>query len=89
MYDSQVSMTRPSRRQPSAILRWGTEFALIFFSLYAVRLMAEFAQANGQGKSIGPALKDISSMPSFLIAMITSITGCIVLEFLIPRLPHK
>jgi len=51
--------------------------------------MAKFTQASGQGKTIGSALKDISSMPTFLVAVISAIIGCIVLEFLIPRFPQR
>lgn len=80
MYDSQMTMAKPSRGRFSTVLQWATEFALILFSLYAVRLMAESTQTIGQGETLGSALKDISSMTSFIVAAISAITGCIVLE---------
>ena len=56
--------------------------ALIFF-FYSVRLMWEFTAANGRGKSIAFALKDILTGTNFLIAIISALTGYVVLEFAI------
>lgn len=58
------------------------EVALLVFLAYSVQLMREFVTAGEPGKSIGFALHDILTFPSFLIAIITGVIGCAVIEYL-------
>jgi hypothetical protein len=45
-------------------------------------LMGEFTVANGHGKSLAAALTDIFTATNFLIAVISSLIGYLVFEFL-------
>ena len=57
------------------------EIALLIFFFYSVRLMWEFTAANGRGKSLAFALKDILTGTNFLIALISALIGYVVFEF--------
>ena len=58
------------------------ETALLVFLFYSVRLMWEFTAANGRGKIIALALKDIFTSASFLIAISSALIGCAAIEYL-------
>jgi len=44
--------------------------------------MGEFTRANGQGKSFFFAVKDIFTAANFTIAIISSLIGYVVIEYL-------
>lgn len=73
-------------RQLTPLCRAATEMGFIIFLFYANLLMGEFTHANGQGKSLVFAVKDIITTTSFLIAVIASLIGYIVFEYLRKKL---
>jgi len=48
--------------------------------------MGEFTRANGQGKSLAFAIKDIFTVNNFVIALISGLIGYVVVEFLRRRI---
>jgi hypothetical protein len=48
--------------------------------------MGEFTRANGQGKSLAFAIKDIFTGNNFVIALISGLIGYVVVEFLRKRI---
>jgi hypothetical protein len=48
--------------------------------------MGEFNRANGHGKSLPFALRDIFTVTNFIIAIIAALIGYIVFEFLREKL---
>ncbi len=48
--------------------------------------MGEFTRANGQGKSLIFALRDIFTINNFLIAIISGLIGYVVFEYLRKKL---
>ncbi len=58
------------------------ETGFIIFLFYSNLLMGEFTRANGQGKGLLFAVKDIFTTANFTIALITALIGYIVVEFL-------
>ncbi len=58
------------------------EMGAIIFLFYANLLMREFTHANGQGKSLFFAVKDIFTPTNFVIAIIASLIGSVVFEYL-------
>ena len=48
--------------------------------------MGEFTRANGPGKSLAFALKDIFTVNNFVIALISGLIGYVVVEFLRKRI---
>jgi len=65
-----------------SVLRALIEIAFIVFLFYSNLLMGEFTVANGHGKSLAAALTDIFTATNFLIAVISSLIGYLVFEFL-------
>jgi hypothetical protein len=59
----------------------GLDVELIFL-FYSNLLMGEFTRANGQGKTLIFALKDIFTATNFIIAIIAAFVGYAVFEFL-------
>jgi hypothetical protein len=62
------------------------EVGFIVFLFYANLLMGEFTRANGQGKSLAFAIKDIFTGNNFVIALISGLIGYVVVEFLRKRI---
>ena len=62
------------------------EVGFIMFLFYANLLMGEFTRSNGQGKSLLAALQDIFTITNFVIAVIASIVGYVVFEYLRKKL---
>lgn len=58
------------------------EVGFIIFLFYSNLLMGEFTNANGQGKSLAFAIKDIFTIANFAIAIISGAIGFIVFEYL-------
>jgi len=75
----------PTRNQPgqsTPILRAIIEIAFICFLFYSNLLMGEFTHANGEGKDLVFAIKDIFSLTNLLIAVIAALIGYVVFEYL-------
>lgn len=62
------------------------EVGFIVFLFYANLLMGEFTRANGQGKSLAFAIKDIFTVTNFGIAIFSGLIGYLVFEFLRKRI---
>jgi len=62
------------------------EVAFIVFLFYSNLLMGEFTAANGPGKSLAFALNDIFTGTNFLIAIVSSLIGYVVFEYLRKKL---
>jgi len=58
------------------------EIGFIIFLFYTNLLMGEFTQANGRGKTLAFAIKDIFSVANFAIAVVAGLIGYVVFEFL-------
>ena len=71
-----------ARRKLTPIWRALIEVGFIIFLFYANLLMGEFTYANGRGKSLAFAFRDIFTFTNFAIAIISGIIGYIVFEFL-------
>ena len=48
--------------------------------------MGEFTLANGQGKTLAFALRDIFTVTNFAIAMVAAMTGYVMFEYLRKKL---
>lgn len=58
------------------------EMGCIIFLFYANLLMGEFTHANGEGKTLLFAVKDIITVTNFGIAIIASLIGYVFFEYL-------
>ncbi|MGO8757048.1 MAG: hypothetical protein ACLQG3_02890 [Terracidiphilus sp.] len=73
-------LTPPPRLKP--IWRIVIEVGFIVFLFYSNLLMGEFTVANGQGKTVAVALRDIVTPANFAIALVSALIGYVVFEFL-------
>jgi len=74
----------PDAREPrklTSIWRAIVEVGIVVFLLYPTLLMREFTRTSEQGKSLVFAIKDIVTLTSFVVAMISALIGYIVLEY--------
>ncbi len=62
------------------------EVAFIVFLFYSNLLMGEFTGANGQGKTLAFALRDMITPANFLIAIVSAFIGYGIFEFLRKKL---
>jgi predicted membrane protein len=62
------------------------EIVLLIFFFYSARSMGEFTATDGRGKSIAFALGDIFTGINFVIAVISTLIGYVVFEYLRKRL---
>jgi hypothetical protein len=69
-------------RRLAPIWRAMIEVGFIVFLFYSNLLMGEFTSANGQGKSLAFAVKDIFTVTNFAIAIISGLIGYVVFEYL-------
>jgi hypothetical protein len=74
------------RRLLARIRRALVEVAFIVFLFYSNLLMGEFTRANGQGKTLAFALRDIFTVPNFAIAMVAAMVGYVMFEYLRKKL---
>ncbi|HXR38808.1 MAG TPA: hypothetical protein VN776_06930 [Terracidiphilus sp.] len=74
------------RRRLAPLWRAVIEVAFIIFLFYSNLLMGEFTGANGQGKSMVFALRDIFTGTNFLIALVSAFIGYVVFEALRKKL---
>jgi hypothetical protein len=72
--------------RPRPVWRLLLEVAFIVFLFYSNLLMGEFNAAAGKGKTLAFALHDIFTAANFAIALISSLTGFLVFEFLRKKL---
>ena len=70
-----------TRRKSYPIWRLLVEVAFIVFLFYSNLLMGEFTHANGNGKTLAFALRDIFTTTNFTIALISASIGYLVFEF--------
>ena len=77
---------RPNRRRLTPLWRAVIEIAFIDFLFYSNLLMGEYTQANGRGKTLAAALTDIFTAANFLIALLSSLIGYLVFEYLRKKL---
>lgn len=84
----RTSMQQPFTRKGSLtpVLRAVIEIAFIVFLFYSNLLMGEFTASNGVGKTLAFALRDIFTVVNFSIAMVSSVIGYVVFEYLRKRL---
>jgi hypothetical protein len=81
-------MTEPRRRRVRLAPVWRAviEIGFIVFLLYSNLLMGEFTRSNRDGKTLLVALIDVFTLANFAIAVISALTGYVVVEFLRRRL---
>jgi hypothetical protein len=77
-------LTPPPRIRP--FWRAVVEVAFIIFLFYSNLLMGEFTRANGPGKSIAVALRDIVTLENFNIALFSACIGYFIFEYLRKKL---
>jgi hypothetical protein len=58
------------------------EIAFIIFLFYSNLLMGEFTAANGQGKTLAFALRDVITGTNFLIGAVSAVIGYLGFEYL-------
>lgn len=77
---------RKNRRRLTPLWRAVIEVAFIVFLFYSNLLMGEFTVSRGHGKSLAFALNDIFTGTNFVIAIICSLIGYGVFEYLRKKL---
>ena len=70
------------RRKLGPVRRAVIEIAFIIFLFYSNLLMGEFTAANQSGKSLTFALHDIITPRNFTIAIVSSLVGYVMFEYL-------
>jgi hypothetical protein len=73
-------------RLRTSIFRAIIEVAFVVFLFYSNLLMGEFTVANGRGKTLALALRDIFTATNFLIAILSALIGYLIFEFLREKL---
>ena len=69
------------------VLRAVIEMGFIIFLFYSNLLMGEFIHSNNiMGKSLISAVQDVFSVTNFVIAVISSLLGYVVFEYLRKKL---
>ena len=77
-----MASTPNQTKKLAPIWRVMVEVGFIIFLFYSNLLMGEFTNANGQGKSLVFAIRDIFTVANFVIAIISGAIGYIVFEYL-------
>jgi hypothetical protein len=73
-------------RRLNKLWRAVVEVAFIVFLFYSNLLMGEFTVTNGHEKSLAFALGDIFTGINFVIAVVSTLIGYVVFEYLRKRL---
>jgi hypothetical protein len=74
---------QPDRRRLTPFRRAVIEAGFIIFLFYSNLLMGEFTRSNGaQDKTLVFAIGDIFTIRNFAIAVISSLIGYVVVEYL-------
>jgi hypothetical protein len=80
-------MKPKKQKNLTPVLRAAIEMGSIIFLFYSNLLMGEFTNSNSvQGKSLIFAIQDIFSTTNFIIAVISSLMGYVVFEYLRKKL---
>jgi hypothetical protein len=74
------------RRRLTTLWRAVIEVVFIVFLFYSNLLMGEFTATNGQGKSLAFVLNDMFTGANLFIALISSLIGYVVFEYLRKKL---
>ncbi len=72
-------------RKLTSIWRAIVEVGIVVFLLYSTLLMREFIHASGQGKSLLFAIKEIFTLASLAVAIISGVIGYVIWEYLRKR----
>ena len=75
----------PNAREPrklTSIWRAIVEVGIVVFLLYSTLLMREFTHTSEQGMSLVFAIKDIFTLTSLVVAVISGLIGYIIFEYL-------
>jgi hypothetical protein len=80
--EEQMPAAETRRGRLGPVVRAVIETAFIIFLFYSNLLMGEFTRANGAGKTLGAALRDIITPTNFAIAIASALLGYVVVEFL-------
>jgi hypothetical protein len=75
-----------SPRPLSHVLRALIEVAFIIFLFYSNLLMGEYNRANGHGKTLALALRNIFTITNFSIAILAATIAYLVFEYLRKKL---
>jgi hypothetical protein len=75
-----------NRRSLTRLWRALIEIAFIVFLFYSNLLMGEFTASNGAGKTLAFALGDILTPTNFAIALLSSLVGYVIFEYLRKKL---
>jgi hypothetical protein len=73
-------------RKLTSVFRAIIEMAFIIFLFYSNLLMGEFTNANGKGKTLIFAIRDIFTSANFIIALVSALIGYVVFEWLRKKL---
>ena len=75
--------SKPERpRKLAPIWRALIEVGFIVFLFYSNLFMGEFTRANGQGKSLAFAIKDMFTLANLSIGIISGLIGYVIVEYL-------
>jgi hypothetical protein len=75
-----------NRRGLTRLWRALIEITFIIFLFYSNLLMGEFIGSNGAGKTLAFALGDIFTRTNFAIALLSSLVGYVIFEYLRKKL---
>jgi hypothetical protein len=81
-----MQQEQKNRRRLTPLWRAVIEVAFIVFLFYSNLLMGEFTVSRGHGKTLAFALNDIFTSTNFAIAIICSLIGYGVFEYLRKKL---
>jgi hypothetical protein len=85
-YGKEIKMKRKNKHL-TPVLRAAIEMGSIIFLFYSNLLMGEFTHSsNVLGKSLISAVQDVFSVTNFIIAVISSLIGYVVFEYLRKKL---
>jgi hypothetical protein len=79
-YSDAMPLNSKDSRKLAALWRALIEIGFIIFLFYSNLLMGEFTRANGQGKTLAFAMKDMFTADNFVIAVICGLMGYVVFE---------
>lgn len=77
-----MPIDRTDRRRLTRFWRAVIEVGFVVFLFYSNLLMGEFTVANSPGKTLVAALIDIFTVTNFTIALLSSLIGYVVFEYL-------
>jgi len=72
-------------RKLTSIWRAIVEVGIVVFLLYSTLLMKEFTHSSGEGKTLIFAIKEIFTLASLAVAIISGLIGYVIWEYLRKR----